>query len=64
VPVHITGREFGILELLSVHKGTTVTKDTILTYLYAGMVEPDQKIIDVFVCTLRRKLSEPGLARR
>mgnify|MGYP002641329188 CR=1 FL=1 len=61
VPVHITGREFGILELLSAHKGTTVTKDTILTYLYAGMVEPDQKIIDVFVCTLRRKLSEAGL---
>ena len=60
-PVHITGREFGVLDLLSVHKGKTVTKDTILTHLYAGMVEPDQKIIDVFVCTLRRKLSEAGV---
>lgn len=61
LPVHITGREFGVLELLSVYKGTTVTKDTILNHLYAGMVEPDLKIIDVFMCTLRRKLSEAGV---
>jgi DNA-binding winged helix-turn-helix (wHTH) protein len=59
--VHITGREYGILALLSVHKGTMVTKDTILTHLYAGMVEPDLKIIDVFMCRLRRKLSEAGV---
>ncbi len=60
VPVRLTGREFGVLELLSMNKGKTVTKDTILSHLYAGMVEPDQKIIDVFVCTLRRKLAEAG----
>ena len=26
-PVHLTGKEYGILELLSVRKGTTLTKE-------------------------------------
>ncbi len=56
-PLHLTGREYAILELLSIRKGKTVTKEAILGHLYDGKREPDQKIIDVFVCTLRKKLS-------
>lgn len=57
-PVHLTGKEYGILELLSLRKGTTLTKEMFLNHLYGGMDEPELKIIDVFVCKLRKKLSQ------
>jgi len=56
-PVHLTTKEYGILELLSLRKGTTLTKEMFLNHLYGGMDEPELKIIDVFVCKLRKKLS-------
>jgi len=57
-PVHLTGKEYGILELLSLRKGTTLTKEMFLNHLYGGMDEPELKIIDVFICKLRKKLSD------
>ncbi len=56
-PLHLTGKEYGILELLSLRKGTTLTKEMFLNHLYGGMDEPEVKIIDVFVCKLRKKLA-------
>ena len=55
-PIHLTGKEYAILELLSLRKGTTLTKEMFLNHLYGGMDEPELKIIDVFVCKLRKKL--------
>ena len=55
--VHLTGKEYGILELLSLRKGTTLTKEMFLNNLYGGMDEPELKIIDVFICKLRKKLA-------
>jgi len=55
--VHLTGKEYGILELLSLRKGSTLTKEMFLNHLYGGMDEPELKIIDVFICKLRKKLS-------
>jgi two-component system, cell cycle response regulator CtrA len=55
--LHLTGKEYGILELLSLRKGTTLTKEMFLNHLYGGMDEPELKIIDVFVCKLRKKLA-------
>ncbi len=57
-PVNLTGKEYGILELLSLRKGTTLTKEMFLNHLYGGMDEPELKIIDVFVCKLRKKLGQ------
>ncbi|MFT8735983.1 MAG: response regulator transcription factor [Zymomonas mobilis] len=57
-PVHLTGKEYAILELLSLRKGTTITKEMFLNHLYGGMDEPELKIIDVFVCKLRKKLNK------
>ncbi|HEX2581367.1 MAG TPA: response regulator transcription factor [Dongiaceae bacterium] len=57
-PLHLTGKEYGILELLSLRKGTTLTKEMFLNHLYGGMDEPELKIIDVFVCKLRKKLAQ------
>jgi two-component system cell cycle response regulator CtrA len=55
-PLHVTAREFQILELLSLRKGTTITKQMFMNHLYGGMDEPELKIIDVFICKLRRKM--------
>jgi two-component system cell cycle response regulator CtrA len=56
-PLHLTGKEYGILELLALRKGTTLTKEQFLNHLYGGMDEPELKIIDVFICKLRKKLT-------
>lgn len=53
----LTGKEYAILELLSLRKGSTLTKEMFLNHLYGGMDEPELKIIDVFICKLRRKLA-------
>ncbi len=55
--IHLTGKEYGIIELLSLRKGTTLTKEMFLNHLYGGMDEPELKIIDVFICKLRKKLN-------
>ena len=56
--LHVTGKEYSILELLSLRKGTTLTKEMFLDHLYGGMDEPELKIIDVFICKLRKKLAD------
>jgi len=55
--VHLTSKEYQMLELLALRKGTTLTKEMFLNHLYGGMDEPDLKIIDVFICKLRKKLA-------
>jgi len=55
--MHLTGKEYQMLELLSLRKGTTLTKEMFLNHLYGGMDEPELKIIDVFICKLRKKLA-------
>ena len=56
--IPLTSKEYGILELLSLRKGATLTKEMFLNHLYGGIDEPELKIIDVFICKLRRKLAE------
>ena len=58
--VHLTAREYSMLELLVLRKGQIITKDMFLNHLYGGMDEPETKIIDVFICKLRRKLNNAG----
>jgi two-component system cell cycle response regulator CtrA len=55
--LHLTGKEYAMLELLILRKGTTLTKEMFLNHLYGGMDEPEVKIIDVFICKLRKKLA-------
>ena len=59
-PVHLTGKEYAILELLVLRKGMVLTKEVFLNHLYGGMDEPEMKIIDVFICKLRKKLAQAG----
>lgn len=57
-PIRLTGKEYAILELLSLRKGSTLTKEMFLNHLYGGIDEPELKIIDVFICKLRKKLGD------
>jgi two-component system cell cycle response regulator CtrA len=56
-PAHLTGKEYDIIELLSLRRGTVVSKEAFVNHLYGGSDEPDLKIIDVFICKLRKKLA-------
>jgi two-component system cell cycle response regulator CtrA len=56
-PVHLTGREYQVLELLASRKHTVLSKAAILKHLYGEGATPDPKIVDVFICNLRRKLA-------
>jgi len=58
LPINLTGKEYQMLELLSLRKGTTLTKEMFLNHLYGGMDEPELKIIDVFICKLRKKIAD------
>jgi two-component system cell cycle response regulator CtrA len=58
--IHLTGKEYAILELLVLRKGMVLTKEAFLNHLYGGMDEPEVKIIDVFICKLRKKLAQAG----
>ncbi|MHC1998867.1 response regulator transcription factor CtrA (plasmid) [Methylobacterium sp. CM6241] len=61
--VNLTGKEYQILELLALRKGTTLTKEMFLNHLYGGMDEPELKIIDVFICKLRKKLATASFGK-
>jgi two-component system, cell cycle response regulator CtrA len=61
--VHLTRKEYQMLELLSLRKGTPLTKEMFLNHLYDGMDEPEVKIIDVFICKLRKKLANASNGR-
>ncbi|MGH9439458.1 MAG: response regulator transcription factor CtrA [Terriglobia bacterium] len=59
--IHLTGKEYAILELLALRRGFVLTKEAFLNHLYGGMDEPEMKIVDVFVCKLRKKLAIAGV---
>jgi two-component system cell cycle response regulator CtrA len=56
--VPLTRKEYEMMELLTLRKGTALTKEMFLNHLYGGLDEPEVKIIDVFICKLRKKLSK------
>lgn len=56
--VRLTGKEYATLELLALRKGNLLSKESFLNHLYGGMDEPDAKIVDVFICKVRKKLAD------
>lgn len=60
VTVRLTPKETAVCELLLLRRNVLVTRDSMLNHLYGGRDEPAPKILDVFVCKLRRKLANAG----
>jgi two-component system, cell cycle response regulator CtrA len=58
--IHLTGKEFQIMELLALRKGVVITGEMFMNHLYGGMDEPEIKIIDVFICKIRKRLGAAG----
>ena len=58
--VELTSKEYQMFELLCLRKGNVVSKESFLDHLYGGMDEPEMKIIDVFICKLRKKIEKSG----
>ena len=54
----LTSKEYAILELLAMKRGSVLAKETFLNHIYGGMDEPELKIVDVFICKLRKKIAE------
>lgn len=54
--LHLTAKEYALIELLCLRRGMTVSKEQFLNHLYNGMDEPEMKIIDVFLCRIRNKI--------
>ena len=63
-PVHLTGKEFQLLETLMLRRGKVVSRETLITALYGAMDEASGKIVDVFVCKVRQKLAAACAGRR
>lgn len=59
--MHLSRREFAVLELLFLKQGTILNKAAFLNHLYCGMEEPEMKTIDVIICRLRKKLATAGV---
>jgi two-component system cell cycle response regulator CtrA len=60
-PVTLTKKEYQIAEILALRKGVVLSKEAILDHLYGGLDEPNPKIIDVFICKIRKKLQSMGV---
>lgn len=60
-PVTLTKKEYQIAEILALRKGAVLSKEAILDHLYGGLDEPNPKIIDVFICKIRKKLQSMGV---
>lgn len=56
VPVHLTLREFDMLYLLMSRAGRVCSKDTLFAVIWGLDSDVELKIIDVFICKLRKKL--------
>ena len=55
-PLDLIYREYQMLEFLCLRSGRVVSKETFLDHLGGGIDEPEMKIIDVFLCKLRKKI--------
>lgn len=60
-PVRLSSRVFAVLEALTLKKGRLLSREQLIDLIYNGRDEPDIRAIDVFVCTLRRKMQEAGI---
>jgi DNA-binding response OmpR family regulator len=54
--IHLSGKEYALLEVLAVHRGRAVTRSLIHEHLYKGHQKHASNVVDIFVGHLRRKI--------
>jgi two-component system, cell cycle response regulator CtrA len=55
--VHLGMKEYQLVECLSLHRDTVLTRAALLAHLYGSVDQPEIKIVDIFIDKLRRKLA-------
>ena len=61
LPLSLTRKEFGILEMLLAADGALVTAEELLEHVWDADVDPFSNIVSVTMTRLRRKLGDPPL---
>ena len=56
--IHLTPREFNLLELLAIHRGKVVTRTMIWNHLYDEQDENTSNVVDVYIRYLRNKIDK------
>lgn len=59
VDIHLTAREFSILEFLIRHAGEVVTKSAILANVWDFAYEGDPGVVEVHISAIRKKIDAP-----
>ncbi len=62
-PVHLTPREYALLEYLALRAGQVVTRQELWEHVYDFHASPESNVVDVYIGYLRRKLEKPGWPR-
>lgn len=57
ITVNLTSKEQELLEFMALKKNSAINKESFLEHLYNGLDEPDLRVIDVFICKMRKKLN-------
>ena len=56
--IHLTPREYGLLEFLAFHRGRVVTRTMIWEHLYDEHDESTSNVVDVYIRYLRNKIDK------
>jgi two-component system, OmpR family, response regulator len=59
-PVHLTAKEFRLLEYLAARRGEVLSKDQLLDHVWADDARVQHNTVETFVANLRKKIDKPG----
>lgn len=59
--IRFSPKRHEVLKLLFLRKGRIVTSDAIMDHLYGWEDPPQERIVDVFVCLIRKQMREAGV---
>jgi two-component system OmpR family response regulator len=59
-PIHLTAKEFQLLEYLAARKGEVLSKDQLLDHVWSDDSRVQHNTVETFVANLRKKVDRPG----
>jgi two-component system OmpR family response regulator len=55
-PIHLTAKEFQLMEYLLRHKGEVVSKDQLLDHVWADEERVQHNTVETFIANVRKKI--------
>lgn len=59
-PVHLTAKEFQLLEYIAARSGEVLSKDQLLDHVWADDARVQHNTVETFIANLRKKIDKPG----